>query len=50
MIIIMIAMQKQATRLYNVHDVFRMNAFAKANITKDLTLNADYTYEIDNSN
>ncbi len=46
----MIAMQKQASRLYNVHDVFRMNAFAKANITKDLTLNADYTYEIDNSN
>lgn len=46
----MIAMQKQASRYVIAHDVLRMNAFVKANITKELTLNADYTYQIDNFN
>ena len=46
----MIAMQKQASRYIVAHDVLRMNAFVKANITKELTLNADYTYQIDNFN
>lgn len=46
----MIAMQKQASRYVIAHDVLRMNAFMKANITKELTLNADYTYQIDNFN
>ncbi len=45
-----VAMQKQASREYDVHDVTRMNAYAIAHITKDLTLNADYTYQIDNFN
>ena len=38
-----IAMQKQASRSINVTDRTRLNAYVKANITKDLTLNADYT-------
>ena len=46
----MIALQKQASRQASTHDALRMNAFLKANITKDLTLNVDYTYQIDNFN
>lgn len=46
----MIALQKQASRRVSTHDALRMNAFLKANITKDLTLNVDYTYQIDNFN
>ena len=43
-------MQKQAARKVVNRDVVRMTAFAKANVTKDLTLNADFTYEIANMN
>ncbi len=46
----MVAMQKQCNRLVNVHDEVRLNAYVQAHITKDLTLNADYTYEIDQFN
>ncbi len=45
-----LAIQKQAARTTSVHDVLRMNVYAIAHITKDLTLNADYTYQIDNTN
>lgn len=45
-----VAMQKQATRSENVHDILRMNAYLQAHITKDLTFNVDYTYQIDNFN
>lgn len=45
-----IAMQKQAARKVINRDVVRMTAFAKANITKDLTVNADFSYEIANMN
>lgn len=45
-----IAMQKQAARKVTTTDVARFTAFAKANITKDLTVNADFTYEIQNMN
>ncbi len=45
-----IAMQKQADRRVNTHDMTRLNAFLKAHITKDLTLNADFTYQINNVN
>ncbi len=45
-----VAMQKQATRTIKVHDKLSLNGFVQAHITKDLTLNADYTYEIDNFN
>lgn len=45
-----IAMQKQASRSIDVTDRTRLNAYLKANITKDLTLNADYTYDIENEN
>ena len=43
-------MQKQAARKVINRDVVRMTAFAKANITKDLTVNADFSYEIANMN
>lgn len=46
----MVAMQKQSNRLEHIHDMLKMNVFAKANITKDLTLNVDYTYQIDDFN
>lgn len=46
----MLAIQKQAARMTSEHDVLRLNAYAIAHITKDLTLNADYTYQIDNTN
>lgn len=45
-----IAMQKQAARKTTVHDQARFNAYAIAHITKDLTFNVDYTYQIDNYN
>ena len=46
----MVAMQKQATRKVVVRDQLRLNAYLKANITKDLTFNADFTYEVQNMN
>lgn len=46
----MIAMQKDCNRLQNTHDEIRLNAYTQAHITKDLTLNADFTYEIDQFN
>lgn len=45
-----IAIQKQAARKTTVHDQARFNAYAIAHITKDLTFNVDYTYQIDNYN
>lgn len=45
-----VAMQKQAARKTTVHDQARFNAYAIAHITKDLTFNIDYTYQIDNYN
>ncbi len=46
----LLALQKQAARTATVHDMVRMNAYAVAHITKDLTLNVDYTYQVDNTN
>ena len=46
----MVAMQKQCNRLRNTQDRTSLNGFVKVNITKDLTLNADYTYVIHNTN
>ena len=46
----MVAMQKQSNRKEFNHDMLKMNVFAKANITKELTLNVDYTYQTDNFN
>ena len=46
----MIAMQKYCNRKVNTHDEVRLNAYLQAHITKDLTLNVDYTYEIDQFN
>jgi len=45
-----IAMQKQAARKAVTRDKLSMTAFATAHITKELTLNADFTYEIMNMN
>lgn len=45
-----VALQKQAARQYIFHDQMSLNAYIKANITKDLTLNADYTYNVENFN
>ena len=45
-----VAMQKQAALKTTVHDQARFNAYAIAHITKDLTFNVDYTYQIDNYN
>ena len=45
-----LAQQKQAGRIHNIHDQTRINAYAIAHITKDLTFNVDYTYQIDNYN
>ena len=43
-----IAYLKQAGASYD-HDAYmRIGAFLKANITKDITLNADYTYDLTN--
>ena len=46
----MVAFQKQADRRVSVRDQIRMNVFAKAQLYKGLTLNADFTYTIDNIN
>ncbi len=45
-----IAQQKQASRTANTYDVLRMNVFGTAYLTKDITLNADYTFEVENKN
>lgn len=45
-----IAMQKQATRMTSTKDKLRMNIWGRANITKHLTFNADFTYETTNTN
>ena len=45
-----VAMQKQAARRINVRDKLSMTAFATVHITKDLTLNTDFSYIIENSN
>ncbi len=46
----MIALQKQAGRSTRVTDDIRLNAFLKANVTKDITFNADFTYDIEDMN
>lgn len=46
----MLAIQKQAARATTVHDMLRLNAYASARFTKDLSLNADFTYQTDNTN
>lgn len=46
----LVALQKNCNRLKNTHDQLRINGYVQAHITKDLTLNADYTYEIHNWN
>ena len=45
-----IARQKQNGQNSYIHDQVRFNAYAIAHITKDLTFNVDYTYQIDNYN
>lgn len=45
-----IAMRKQASDKVVTTDLTRMNAFLKADIVKGLTLNADFTYAIENMN
>ena len=45
-----IAMQKQADRRHIMHDELKATAFLKAHLTKDLTLNADFTYQVNNAN
>ena len=45
-----VAMQKQADRRRITNDEIRMTGFLKANITKDLTLNGDFTYQVNNVN
>jgi len=45
-----IAMQNQAATKKVTTDITRMNAFLKADIIEGLTLNADFTYEIQNMN
>ncbi len=44
------AMQKQAANSEVTTDLNRMNTFLKAEIVKGLTLNADFTYAIQNMN
>ncbi|EEX53598.1 TonB-linked outer membrane protein, SusC/RagA family [Prevotella sp. oral taxon 472 str. F0295] len=44
------AMLKQAADKNVTTDYLRINSFAKANITEGLTLNADFTYAIENMN
>ena len=46
----MVAFQRQAGDQQRVTDQLRLNAFLKANVTKDITLNADFTYDIRNYN
>lgn len=45
-----VAMQKQCNRAVRTHDQLKMNGYVKVDFTKDLTLNADFTYQIDNTN
>lgn len=45
-----VAMQKQAARKVLVNDQYKVNAFLKANVTKDLTVNADFTWQVDDFN
>ena len=45
-----VAMQKQAARQMVTRDNTRLNGWLRANITKNLTLNADFTYTIKNMN
>ncbi|UKK82100.1 SusC/RagA family TonB-linked outer membrane protein [Segatella bryantii] len=45
-----IAMQKGAGDKSTIRDVLQMQAYAKAYITHDITLNADFTYQIENDN
>lgn len=45
-----LAMRKQASDRKEITDLTRMNAFLKAEIIKGLTLNADFTYAIQNLN
>ena len=46
----LMAMRKQASDRKEITDLTRMNAFLKAEIIKGLTLNADFTYAIQNLN
>lgn len=46
----MVAFQRQAGDQKRVTDQLRLNAYLKANVTKDITLNADFTYDIRNYN
>ncbi len=46
----MVAFQRQAGERKRVTDQLRLNAYLKANVTKDITLNADFTYDIRNYN
>lgn len=45
-----VAMQKQATPMIYRADRIRLNGYVQAHITKDLTLNADFTYTADHNN
>ena len=45
-----IAMQKQATPMIFRNDRIRMNGYLQAHITKDLLLNADFTYTTNHNN
>ena len=45
-----IAMQKQADRRRIMNDELKATAFIRAHLTKDLTLNADFTYQVNNAN
>ncbi|MBR1803521.1 MAG: TonB-dependent receptor [Muribaculaceae bacterium] len=46
----MVAFQRQAGERKRITDQLRLNAYLKANVTKDITLNADFTYDIRNYN
>ena len=45
-----IAMQKEADRRRITHDEIKATAFFKAHITKDLTLNGDFTWQVNDAN
>ncbi len=46
----MVAFQRQAGERKRITDQLRLNAYVKANVTKDITINADFTYDIRNYN
>lgn len=46
----LMAMRKQASDRKVITDLTRMNAFLKAEVIKGLTLNADFTYAVQNMN